>query len=100
MLEILKQNPDKDFQFDDEFETKSILLELGLAGRFSLNPPNVPRGQQSQQLVSYGEHPPRILSTSFCILETQTRRKTGMLFCACHGVKFPTRNLWKSQGNS
>ena len=57
MLEILKQNPDKDFQFDDEFETKSILLELGIAGRFSRNPPNVPSEEQSQQLVSYGEHP-------------------------------------------
>jgi hypothetical protein len=48
MLEILQQNPDKDFQFDDEFGTKTIVLELGLAGRFSMNPPNVPRGQQSQ----------------------------------------------------
>jgi hypothetical protein len=57
MLEILKQNPDKVFTFDDEFEIKSILLELGIAGRFSRNPPNVPRGQQSQQIVSYGEHP-------------------------------------------
>lgn len=57
MLEVLKQNPDKNFQFDDEFEVKSIILELGIAGRFSLNLPNVPRGKQSQQLVSYGEHP-------------------------------------------
>ena len=57
MLEALKQNPDKEFRFDDEFEVKSILLELGIAGRFSQKPPNLPSGKQSQQLVSYGEHP-------------------------------------------
>jgi hypothetical protein len=57
MLEVLKQNPDKEFRFDDKFEVKSILLELGIAGRFSQNPPNVPNGKQSQQLVSYDEHP-------------------------------------------
>jgi hypothetical protein len=57
MLEILKQNPDREFRFDDEFETKSMVLELGIAGRFSMEPPIVPTGQESQQAVMYGEHP-------------------------------------------
>ena len=57
MLEILRQNPHKEFFFEDQFEIKSILLELGIAGRFSMDPPNVPRGEQSQQAVTIGEHP-------------------------------------------
>jgi hypothetical protein len=56
MLEILAQYPDKDFQFEDHFEAQSILLELGIAGRFNMNPPEA-NGQQSQQTVMYGEHP-------------------------------------------
>jgi hypothetical protein len=57
MIEILIQNPDKNFQFDDDIEIPSMLLELGVAGRFSKNPPNIPHGNASTQAVFYGEHP-------------------------------------------
>jgi hypothetical protein len=57
LLELLQENPHKDFQFDDDFETKSMVLELGLSGRFSKNLPGVPRGEQSQQFVSYNQNP-------------------------------------------
>jgi hypothetical protein len=81
MLEILKQNPDKDFQFDDEFETKSIMLELGLAGRFSMDPPNVPRGQQSQQLVSYGEHPTHFIHVILYLGNPDPKENGYLVLC-------------------
>lgn len=57
MLERLQQNPDEPFQFSEDSEARTIVLELGIAGRFSLNPPGVPQGQASTQAVAYGEHP-------------------------------------------
>jgi len=96
MLEIL-QNTDKDFQFDDKFETKSILLELGVAGRFSLNPPNVPRGNESQQAVMYGEHPTHFILI-ILYLGSGNPKENGylvLLFSAFQSHGLTTRNSWR-----
>jgi hypothetical protein len=87
MLEVLKQNPDKEFRFDDEFEVKSILLELSIAGRFSQNPANVPSGKQSKQLVSYGEHPTHFIHV-FLFLGNPDPKENGYIVLCLPRSKF------------
>lgn len=81
MLEILKQKPHEKFQFDDEFEAKSILLELGIAGRFSANPPNVPTGQQSQQAVLYCEHPTHYILVILYLGNSDQKENGYLVLC-------------------
>jgi hypothetical protein len=87
MLELLKENPNKPFQIDDEFEIKSLLLELGIAGRFSLNPPNVPKGEQSQQAVLYTEHPTHFILVVL-YLGNPNKEENGYLFFGYPKSKF------------
>ncbi|SPE59675.1 hypothetical protein SBV1_340042 [Verrucomicrobia bacterium] len=67
MVEILKQHPGKVFRFEDAFETKSLVSELGIADRFSQNPPNVPTSQRSIQAVTYGQHPSHFILVVLCL---------------------------------
>jgi len=75
MLEMLIQNPNKVFHFEKDYEAQSFLLELGIAGRFSRNPPNVPAGEQSQQAILYNEHPTHYILGNFISWRFGKRRK-------------------------
>jgi hypothetical protein len=57
MVEILQKHPNEPYQFDDDKQAKALIFELGLAGRFSANPPNVPTGKSCTQAVHYTEYP-------------------------------------------
>jgi hypothetical protein len=81
MLEILKRNPDKAFQFDDKFDTESIVLELGIAGRFSMAPPNVSRGEESQQWVAYGEHPTHFIHVILYLGNPDPKENGYLVLC-------------------
>jgi hypothetical protein len=56
MVENLVKNPTQLIKITDDSDAKALLFELGLSGRFSLNPPNVPRGKPSSQVIRYTEH--------------------------------------------
>lgn len=81
MLEILQQHPNKDFWFEDLVETQGLLSELGIAGRFSFEPPNVPTGQRSIQAVTYGQHPTHFIFVVLCLGNPE--RHNGYVI-SCH----------------
>jgi len=67
MLEILRQHPNKRFRFEDVSETKALVSELGLADRFSQEPPGVPTGQRSIQAVTCGQFPTHFIFVVLCL---------------------------------
>lgn len=51
MLEILDANPDEQFTFENDKETKILVSELGLTDRFNQNPS---KGASHQSVLHFG----------------------------------------------
>src|ERR1035441_5387221 len=94
MLELLKNKPNETFTFDNDNEAKMLLLELGLAGRLNIKPPNISPEKPTRQAVLHTVHPTHFILAILYLGNSKKEDNGYLVYCLpkskCSFAKFNT----------